>query len=331
MPKKLQKQIDEIKKSILSKNLPNGSIATFGKLKDIEHSLYRYNQLSNAGLTDEAKTENTKISNLIDNFNATEEGTVLKGYISNTRYVWVAEDDACEDCMALDGSEYEYPDDAPIPLHPNCKCSIEMVEDGDDDDEPCNCYETVSAWLDECEDACNEYENSSDEGDNALEELKLIGSQIESYAAEKIAELQELQDEINRLKDDTLEELQEIIDQTESTIEIFWTNYHNLTSLREELGYYLKDSAEYYHTKANCEAAQLGDVGAEVAEMLGYLREYTDFIKDFIFKGKTLLEALENNIHDLEVNEAGRKLGKEHPNEDPDVIIKKPDGMPPNF
>lgn len=46
MPKKLQKQIDKIKKSIIDKNIPNDSIATFGKLNEIEHSLYRYNELS---------------------------------------------------------------------------------------------------------------------------------------------------------------------------------------------------------------------------------------------------------------------------------------------
>lgn len=266
---------------------------------------------------------------------------VLKGYISNIRYIWSTNgDNPCELCQDLDGTEYEYAEDIPDKPHPNCNCYIEEVEIEDDEarkgsggggDELCDCYETVSEWLDECEEACGEYEDSSDEGDNALEELQSIGSQIQSYVAEKMAELQELQDEINQLKDDALEELQEIIDQTVSTIEIFWTNYNNLTSLNNELGDYLKDSAEYYHTKANCEAAQLGDVGAEIAEMLGYLREYTDFIKDFIFKGETLLKSLENNIHDLEVNEAGRKLGREHPNEDPDVIIKKPDGMPPGF
>lgn len=333
MSKKLQAQIDAIKKSILNKNVTNTSMATYGKLNEIGNSLYRYNQLSNAGLKDEAKTESGKLNNLISNFNNSEEGEPLKGYISNTRYVWVAEDGACDDCQAMDGTEYDNPDDAPIPLHPNCKCSIEEISDEEpnEDDEPCDCYETVSAWLDECEDTCNEYESSSDEGDNALDELQSIGSQIQSYAAEKIAELQELQDEINQLKDDALDELQDVVDQTVSTIQIFKSNYDDLINLKKELGYYLDQSAEYYHTKANCEAAQLGDVGAKIAEMLGYLREYLDFIKEFIFKGYTLQKTFEDMIHDLEVNEAGRKLGKENPNVPPEVIIKKPDGMPPGF
>lgn len=334
MPKKLQEQIDQIKKSIVNQNLSNNSMATYGKLNEIGHSLYRYDQLSKAGLKDEAKTESTKANNLINNFNTTEEGTVLKGGISNTRYVWVAEDGACDDCQALDGTEYDNPDDAPIPLHPNCKCQIEEFYDeepDETDEEPCDCYEIVSGWLDECEEACGEYDDSSDEGDNALEELQSIGSQIQSYAAEKIAELQELQDEINQLKDDAIDELQDTMEQTVKTIQIFWTNYNELKALSEELGYYLDQSAEYYHTKANCQSAQLGKKAEKVAEMLGYLREYLDFLKDFIFKGETLLKSLENNIHDLEVNEAGRKLGKEHPNEPPEVIIPKPKGLPPDF
>ena len=264
------------------------------------------------------------------------EDKVLKGYISNIRYVWHANgDNPCELCEDLDGTEFESADDIPDQPHPNCNCYIEEIETEDDDgnggDEPCDCYETVSGWLEECEEACGEYEDSSDEGDNALKELQSIGSQIQSYAAEKMAELQELQDEINQLKDDALEELQDAIEQTVKTIQIFWDNFSELRRLKEELHHYLDQSAEYYHTKANCEAAQLGDVGAQVAEILGYLREFTDFPKEIIFKGCSIKEAFEHSVHDLEVNEAGRKLGKEHPNEDPEVIIKKPDGMPPGF
>lgn len=101
MSKKLQIQIDKIKKSIVNQNITNSSMATYGKLNEIEHSLYRYNQLSSAGLKKEADTESEKLNNLISNFNADEEGTVLKGHINNTRYVWVAEDDACDDCKLL--------------------------------------------------------------------------------------------------------------------------------------------------------------------------------------------------------------------------------------
>lgn len=92
MSKNLQAQIDTIKKSIINQNITNSSMAKYGRLNEIGQSLYRYDQLSKAGLKDEASAESAKVSNLINNFNATEEGTVLKGGISNTRYVWVTED-----------------------------------------------------------------------------------------------------------------------------------------------------------------------------------------------------------------------------------------------
>lgn len=337
MSKNLQSQIDKIKKSILDKNVTNASMATYGKLNEIGQSLYRYDQLSKAGLKDEAQAESTKANNLISNFNSSEDGEPLKGYISNTKYVWHASGDSCEACQDLDGTEYDSIEDVPEKPHPNCNCYVEAVDDEEDEngngggDEPCDCYEIVSGWLDDCEELCGEYESASGDGDSTLDELQSIANQMVNYANSKIEELQELQDEINHLKDDALNELQDVVDQTVSTIQIFKSNYDDLINLKKELGYYLDQSAEYYHTKANCEAAQLGDVGAEIAEMLGYLREYTDFIKDFIFKGKTLLESLENNIHDLEVNEAGRKLGKEHPNEPAEVIVPKPKGLPPDF
>lgn len=55
MLKNLQAQISHIKKSIANQDLSNSSIFTYNKLKEIEHSLYRYNKLSSAGLKKEAK------------------------------------------------------------------------------------------------------------------------------------------------------------------------------------------------------------------------------------------------------------------------------------
>ncbi len=337
MLKKLQEQINKIKKSIMDKNIPDDSVATFGKLQELEHSLYRHNELSKAGLKDEAKIEKSKIAKLVNNFSETEDGTVLKGGISNVRYVWVTEDGACEDCQALNGSEYESEDDAPYPLHPNCQCSIEMIEDegdgedDDDDDKSCDCYETVSGWLDDCEDLCNEYESASDDADASLDELDSILDYIQNYTSAEIEEIEELQEKLNELIENSVNELMDVIDQAVTTIQIFKSNYEELKALKNELGYYLDQSAEYYHTKANCEATQLGDVGEEVATFLGYLREFGDFPKEIVFKGCSIQKAFENSVHDLEVNAKGRKLGKEYPDKDPEDIIKKPDGMPPSF
>lgn len=68
-----------------------------------------------------------------------------------------------------------------------------------------------------------------------------------------------------------------------------------------------------------------------MATFLGYLREFVDFPKEILFKGRTVKQSFEDSVHDLEVNAEGRKLGREHPDEDPDVIIPKPDGFPPDF
>jgi len=161
-----------------------------------------------------------------------------------------------------------------------------------------------------------------------MDELQSILSDIQNYTNDSI---EEFKDELSNLIENYVNGMIDFIDQVVGTIQIFWTNYEELKALKKELGYYLDQSAEYYHTKANCEAAQLGDVGAETATFLGYLREFGDFPKEILFKGCSIKKAFENSVHDLEVNEAGRKLGKEHPNEDPEVIIKPPDGLPPDF
>ena len=51
----------------------------------------------------------------------------LKGGISYNRYRWVAEPGSCETCQALDGTEYEFADEAPDRPHPNCRCHVEPV------------------------------------------------------------------------------------------------------------------------------------------------------------------------------------------------------------
>ena len=58
--KKIQEQINKIKKTITNQNITNTSMSTYGKLKEIEHSLYRYDQLSKAGLKEDAKAEKIK-------------------------------------------------------------------------------------------------------------------------------------------------------------------------------------------------------------------------------------------------------------------------------
>lgn len=234
--------------------------------------------------------------------------------------------------QALDGTEYDSLDDVPAPPHPNCKCQIEAIEEdddnNDDDDEPCDCYEIVSGWLSDCEDLCSNYESALDDANSSMDELNSILDYIQNYTNDNLEEMQELQDELNKLIENAVNELTDIIDQAVTTIQIFQENYSDLAALKERLGVYLDGSAEYYHTKANCQAAQLGDVGAAMATFLGYLREFGDFPKEILFKGRTIKQAFEDSVHDLEVNKAGRELGKENPDKPAEVIIPKPKGLP---
>ena len=61
--------------SIITGSPSNSDLITYNKLKEIGHSLYRYNQLSNAGLKEEANTESTRANNLININNGSEKNS----------------------------------------------------------------------------------------------------------------------------------------------------------------------------------------------------------------------------------------------------------------
>lgn len=322
MPKKLQEQINKIKKSIMDNNIPNDSVATFGRLKDIEHSLYRYNQLSNAGLKDDAKTEKSKVANLINNFNATEEGIVLKGGISNTRYVWVAEEDACDECMELNGSVYDSPDDAPFPLHPNCKCSIEMVEDGDDDDEPCDCWDKIDEMVEEAN-------ALDDELNSDLSEIDSIQSEAESWLAEAQelkAQVEQAQEELENtepcgpdcvitgmaanISDD--KELEDAVYNLIKNIEEARVVYETFESNKHEMETTANSFDKYYHAKANCESAELGTIEAMWAVVFSIFKEVKDYFKKVFSLHMDAQKVFLDCMNDLRADLYGLMKAKEH-------------------
>lgn len=49
----------------------------------------------------------------------------------NLLYEWVAENEACEVCKAMNGKIYNSANDIPDKPHPNCKCHIEIIEKDD--------------------------------------------------------------------------------------------------------------------------------------------------------------------------------------------------------
>lgn len=92
-------------------------------------SLYRYGALIDNNYLADAKEEKNEI-----------EDTVLKGGVVYYHYVWRSEngENTCDKCRELDGQIFEMGDEVPERPHPNCRCSVEIVEDeiGTEDEEP---------------------------------------------------------------------------------------------------------------------------------------------------------------------------------------------------
>lgn len=117
---------------VFSNKDKNKILKQYTNLQNLGKSLYRYNALKeNRFDTDGEKTD--------------IENTVLKGGISYYKYVWRSEngDHTCYVCKSLDGKVFDFYDELPERPHPNCKCTVEIldedeieVEDNEDTEEP---------------------------------------------------------------------------------------------------------------------------------------------------------------------------------------------------
>ncbi len=105
---------------VFSNKDKNKILKQYTKLQNIGKSLYRYNALNENNV--ESDSERADIEN-----------TVLKGGISYNKYVWHSEngEHTCEVCKSLDGKVFDFYDEVPERPHPNCRCTVEIVEDSD--------------------------------------------------------------------------------------------------------------------------------------------------------------------------------------------------------
>lgn len=92
----------------------------YNQLQNIGNSLYRYNTLKSYNMDIQEEKENI-------------ENIVLKGGISNVRYIWHSEhgENTCDECLDLDGKEFDIFDEVPERPHVNCKCTVEVVKQDD--------------------------------------------------------------------------------------------------------------------------------------------------------------------------------------------------------
>lgn len=98
----------------------NKILKKFTDLQNIARSLQRYKNLNENNYDQDAQEEKENI-----------ETTLLKAGISYNKYIWHSEnsENTCDICKSLDGKEFDFYEQVPERPHPNCKCSVEIVED----------------------------------------------------------------------------------------------------------------------------------------------------------------------------------------------------------
>lgn len=228
---------------------------------------------------------------------------VLEGRIGNYKYIWHSNDCACEKCQALEGTEYDNEKDIPDKPHPNCKCYIEVIEQN-----RCNCLDDLLTELGGIIGDAMSLQSEILSGINFFTNI-LITKQCRRPALAII--------------ESCIDALQQII----GTINDFIRNYNDMRDANT-IG-----ADKYFHSKANCDGAKRGELGALVAKGISDLREFTDLFKNVLVKGMTIAESLEDSAGDQEANQYGREQGKNYPEEESSVLVDKyrPNGLPERY
>lgn len=101
----------------------NKILQKYSVLQNIGKSLYRYNMLNENDNAETAEQEKDNIENI-----------VLKGGISYYKYRWHSEngEHTCDLCKSLDGKVFDFYDEVPQRPHPNCRCTVEIIEEDED-------------------------------------------------------------------------------------------------------------------------------------------------------------------------------------------------------
>ncbi len=308
---------------------------SYNEVDDLGKALYKYNTLIENEMPEDAEKENEEISDF-----------VLKGGISNVKYVWHSEngENTCEECKALDGTEYDFDEEVPQRPHPNCKCTVEVVEDKTENtsqnDNSSN--NTNSKKKNETSSIPTSNSNSSNntsgqnEGKNnsnieacpncvgELEQAENILYQLYSslqYAGSVIRKLIAISS-ISQpyLTKNYLIDLVKIGEESFYTYNDFVTSYATMVQLNKEK--YHEGAPEYFHRLANCKAAQRGELGVQAAKAAGAVREIGDFYKEILFKGISVNDAIYNNNYDYEQNQIGRELGQNNPDADCEKLLQ---------
>ena len=146
----------------------NKILKQYTNLQNIGKSLYRYNALNE--------------NNLGSDFERADiENTVLKGGISYKKYVWHSEngEHTCDVCKSFDGKIFDFYDEVPERPHPNCRCTVEVIEEDEskpqtsnDDEEPCYTINEIEAMISDIEGNIKETQNLLSEVEIDVQDLE---------------------------------------------------------------------------------------------------------------------------------------------------------------
>lgn len=298
----------------------NKILKQYTNLQNIGEALYRYNALNENNL--ESDSERADIEN-----------TVLKGGISYYKYIWHSEngEHTCEVCKSLDGQVFDFYDEVPERPHPNCKCTVEVVEEDEskpqtpnDDVEPCDCRDRIddlvketNVWQEEIESLISELNSIEEEDLKLLDEIKSFKQQIE-IAQLELANIEPCSDDcvayltgmaVNITDDkeleDTAKKIFSLTKESQQVYEIFLKHKHEMEETKDGMD-------KYYHAKANCTSAELGIVQGLWAIVLSIAKEVKDYYYKVFKLHNDFRDVAKDCLQDLRADWYGIQKAKEH-------------------
>lgn len=253
-------------------------------------------------------TDISKLSNKFLNKYSFENTPVLRGGISNTAYIWRTNKGACKKCQEFDGLIFDEKNDIPKQPHPNCKCSVEELNNNDNSIDRCNCLDDLFKQIDTI---IKSAENLLIE---SQEYIKYFTDALHHNAKTNLAKT---------ILDNCVDALKQI----SGTISDFIKNYNDMRDANT-IG-----ADKYFHSKANCDGSKRGELGEVVAKAISDLREFTDLFKNVLVKGMTIAESIRDSKEDQEANRYGREQGRKYPNQSSSesVEVYRPKGLPERY
>ncbi|MCP4354822.1 MAG: hypothetical protein GY793_04170 [Proteobacteria bacterium] len=217
--------------------------------------------------------------------------------MSEIKYKWISDNgpNSCEACAEHDGEIFDSLEDVPeLPVHPNCKCAIEAVIEGNSFSDA---VDSLKSELDDLKKAAlDKKDEYFDIINQKSKEFDMVADEIHRQGFNtKIGKLYEVVDAINNL-------------------------YRNYKDMNEEgrIG-----ADKYFHAKAHAEAAQRGWVSDATVNFLSTAREIGQAGWYIVGKGQTVQEMWKDVSEDYEANQYGRKQGKLYPNKPAKELVKK--------